>query len=96
MRITLLDVSLADVAARTLAEATLHDVSHAGGKGIGHAFCLSLMDVDPRVHYAVRVHVDVDGDGRVSRGDYVSTESAPVLTFGHGDEVEIRVRRVRP
>ena len=41
--------------------------------------------------YTVRAHVDVDGDGEVSSGDYVSTAAYPV----RGDEpVQIIVRKV--
>jgi hypothetical protein len=49
---------------------------------------------DMRARYQVRVHVDVDKDGKVSRGDYITTESYPVLTFGHPSRVRVRVRPV--
>jgi uncharacterized lipoprotein YbaY len=50
--------------------------------------------IDPRHSYSVRVHVDMTSSGLVEAGDYVSTESHPVLTRGHGTEREVRVRRV--
>ena len=43
----------------------------------------------------IRVHIDVDRDGRVSRGDYITMESYPVLTWGHPDRVTVRVREVK-
>ena len=38
--------------------------------------------------------VDVDGDGKVSVGDYISMQSYPVLTFGYPREVTIEVKKV--
>lgn len=94
VRVSLQDVSLADAPARVVAEQTLRDVSHPGGRAGGIRFELRLQQVEARTRYVVRVHVDVDNDGRVSYGDYVSTQSHPVLTFGHPDHVDVPVRRV--
>ena len=49
---------------------------------------------DERGDYTVRVLVDLDGDGLVSRGDFVNVESYPVLTRGHPREVTVKVERV--
>jgi len=49
----------------------------------------------PSGRYLVRVHADVDGDGRVTRGDYVSVQSYPVLTSADSDNVAIVVHEVR-
>jgi len=45
--------------------------------------------------YVLRVHADVDGDGQVTRGDYVSVQSYPVLTSADASRVAIVVREVR-
>jgi uncharacterized lipoprotein YbaY len=58
------------------------------------AFTLPAIPVDRRADYTVRVLIDRDGDGRVSRGDYISTASHPVLTWGHPADVVVSVRRV--
>lgn len=50
--------------------------------------------VDARHLYSVRVHVDVTSSGHVKGGDYVTTESYPVLTRGYGEVQEIHVKRV--
>ncbi len=96
VRVSLLDVTRADAPSRPVAEQTIRDFSHQGGAGGGVRFALRGERLDVRTRYEVRVHVDVDGDGKVSRGDYITTESYPVLTFGHPDRVTIRVRRVGP
>jgi len=94
VHVRLQDVTLADGPARTVAEQTIPNVSHPGTSGGTVAFALRGQGLDMRARYVVRVHVDVDGDGRVSRDDYISTESYPVLTFGHRNRVILRVRRV--
>ena len=38
---------------------------------------------------------DVDGDGQVSRGDYITMESYPVLTHGYPHVVIVRLRKVK-
>jgi hypothetical protein len=50
---------------------------------------------DDQASYTVRVHMDVDGDGRVSRGDYLRMESVPVLTHGYPNRVTVRAREVQ-
>jgi hypothetical protein len=50
--------------------------------------------VDPRAHYTVAAHADLDGDGAVSVGDYVSTEAYPVLTRGHPNSANVELHEV--
>ena len=93
VRVRLLDVTRADAPSRTVAEVTIPGVSHPGGRG-DIAFARPGAGVDPRAHYIVHVHVDVDGDGGVSSGDLITMASHPVLTFGHPNRVTVRVRPV--
>lgn len=48
---------------------------------------------DPATSPTVWAHVDVDGDGRVSRGDFVTVRSHAVPP-GDGARVRVTVRRV--
>lgn len=50
--------------------------------------------VHARARYGVRVHVAVNGANEVERGDYVSTQSHPVLTWGAGTTAKVPVRLV--
>ena len=84
------DVSMADELARLVAEDRRSPVS----LGAPLTFEIDVGEPDERTSYAVRVHVDVTGDGRVSPGDFVSTQSHPVLTQGFGSEVTVPVQRV--
>jgi hypothetical protein len=44
--------------------------------------------------YAISVHVDIDGDGEIGIGDYISMERYPVLTYGYPNHVTVRVKRI--
>lgn len=92
--IRLEDVSLADAPAILLASTTLDDVSVPPVAGTAVSFALPVAEFDPRARYTVRVHVDRDGDGRISKGDLVSTTHVPVLTQGGGTDVHIPVEIV--
>jgi len=50
--------------------------------------------IERRGRYTVRVHIDVSGSGEVSEGDFVSTQSYPVLTTDDEGLVTVRVKAV--
>ena len=83
------DVSLADAPSVTVASAVLPNVPMPPDAPV--AFWLVVGGFDPSRTYSVRVHVDRDGDGRVSTGDLVSTSHHGVLTRGAGTEVTVPV-----
>jgi putative lipoprotein len=87
------DVSRADAPSTAVAEQLLEDVSLGEGD-IPFEVAVPGRLIDERAHYAVRVHVDVNGTGRVERGDLVSTQSHPVLTRGSPDEAAVPVNLV--
>jgi hypothetical protein len=94
-RVTLEDVSRVDAASSTIAEQVIAGVSFDPTVGGAIPFALSAEIPDEGGSYVVRVHVDVDGDGQVSPGDYLSMESFPVLTHGKPDRITVPVREVR-
>lgn len=88
------EISRLDAPAFRVAEVVLRGVHiFAGSPPI--PFTMRDVRPEPRGRYIVRVHADVDGDGQVSRGDYVSVQSYPVLTSAKPDIVAIVVREVR-
>lgn len=95
VHIYLEDTTLADASAKVV----LHEViANVAADMVQHEripFAIYGTIPDIRACYTVRVFVDVDGDGRISHGDYVSTASYPVLTRGYPDRVVVQVRRVR-
>lgn len=95
LHVYLEDVSLADAAATVTANISIAGLAHQNGRASSWPFELEAGSIDQRAHYAVRAHVDRHGGGQIQPGDYVSTQSYPVLTFGNSDRVTIEVRQVR-
>ncbi len=103
VHISLEDVSYADAPATVVAEADVLHVEHRpqrpdadrGSGGTVVPFALRPVPgapvIDPRRHYAVRVWVDRDGDGREGPGDLHSDQRHPVLTRGHPRTVTIEL-----
>src|SRR4051812_26144601 len=94
VRVKLEDVSRADAPAQVLTEQLIHNVSYTPRSAAAVSFALAGVVLDERRDYVVRVHVDLDGDGQIQPGDYISVESYPVVTYGHPRRITVRVRRV--
>ena len=94
VHVRLEDVSYVDAPSRVVAEHTIRDVSHE--PGIEHIVSFTLYGdaPDEKGRYVVTVHVDLHGQGRITRGDYLSMESYPVLTHGRPSQVSVHVREV--
>jgi len=88
------DTSLADADAVNVAQQVTRGVSYDERARNAVPFVVGGVVPDERAHYTVMVLVDLDGDGRVSHGDFINVESYPVLTWGRAREVSIRVERV--
>jgi hypothetical protein len=88
------EVSRLDAPASRVVEAVLRGVHVFPGSRPIPFVIREVLPAQSR-RYVVRAHADVDGDGKVSRGDYVSVQSYPVLTTSEADRVDIVVREVR-
>jgi uncharacterized lipoprotein YbaY len=95
LMVRLEDVSHADAPATVFAEHVELHVSFDPRRTSELKFELDGPEPDPRAQYVLQVHVDVDGDGVVSLGDFINMQSYPVLTFGHPRRVTILVRQVQ-
>ena len=95
MYVRLENTTLADVAAEVVADYVERDIAFVPETTKALSFAIDGKAPDPRASYTVRVHIDLDGDGEVSQGDFISTQSYPVITFGHPREVSILVRQVK-
>ena len=89
VRVSVEDVSRADAPAPQLAAAAFPSARPAAGMLGPFELTAELL---PGAHYAVRVHLDRSGDGRIAAGDLVSVARQPVEAAG---EVELEVP-VRP
>ena len=92
IRVVIEDVSRADAPAQVVAERLLDDVPLRGVAALD--VVVEVDSVDPRQRYACRVHADLDGTGRVSSGDLLSTQSHPVLTQGAGNTTTVPLRKI--
>ena len=88
------DVTLADAAARVIAESVEHDVALDPRTRTSLPFSVVCPWVDVGAQYCLRVHIDLDGDGELSPGDFITTRSYPVLTFGNPTRVSVVVQRI--
>ena len=95
MYVRLENITAADVAAEAVANYVERDVGFDPKTSSHLSFAVAGNPPNPRASYAVRVHIDIDGDGAVSQGDFISMQSYPVITFGHPREVSILVRQVK-
>ncbi|MDN5751755.1 MAG: YbaY family lipoprotein [Nitrosospira sp.] len=95
MYVRLENITFADAASKVVAEYVKRDVAFDPKISSDLTFAITGNLPDPSASYAVRVHIDVDGDGEVSQGDFVSMQSYPVITFGHPSEVSILARQVK-
>ena len=94
VRIRVQDVSHADASATTVAEQVVKGVTIAPGAP-PLRFTVAGVPINPSARYIVRVHADVNGDGVVSRGDYVTTQSYPLQTSEEKTPLSIVARLVR-
>jgi uncharacterized lipoprotein YbaY len=89
VRVEIRDTSLADAPAVLLQRATV--AVPATGRTSTVPLTIDLAAVPDGT--TVWVHIDVDRDGRVSKGDYVSVESYPVTNLPL-QSLAIRVKKV--
>ena len=74
LHVQVLDTTYADAPARVVAETTAN-VEH-DREGEAHTVEVDA-DLTGNADYRIRAHVDVDGDGAVGPGDYVTTAAHP-------------------
>jgi uncharacterized lipoprotein YbaY len=88
------DVSRADAPAAVVGEQRRRGVALRPGESLPFEIEIPADRIDERGLYSVRVHIDHDRSGDVTVGDFVSTQSYPVLTRGHGTVARVGVKRV--
>jgi hypothetical protein len=95
MHVRLERITGADIASETVGAYVKRGIAFDPSTSDDLSFTIAGSRADPRASYVVRVHIDIDGDGEVSKGDFISMQSYPVITFGHPTEVSILVRQVK-
>jgi uncharacterized lipoprotein YbaY len=93
LRVKLQDVSRVDAPAREICNLVIFDCSYFPGEPPVD-FILSTGPIELVGHYEVRVHLDLDGTGEYNVGDQITTQSYPVLTQGHPNNVQIHLKQI--
>ena len=88
------DTTHADAPATVVSRTTLRCPSYDGATQVGIPFSAPSPTPVAGRRYTVRVHIDVDGDGRAGPGDYVNCESVSVSGVDAGREIHVRMVRV--
>jgi uncharacterized lipoprotein YbaY len=85
--VSVLDVTYEDGESTTVGTQTIH-IAGAGPT----EFAVVLSQFDAKARYTVSVHVDSDGDGKSSTGDFTTQESYPVLN-GYPATIDVTAKR---
>ena len=88
------EVSRADAPSNIVAEQVIRKISNKIADKNRLEVNLYGPNINRRLDYAVNVHIDSDGNGKINRGDYINTESYPVLTFGRSNRVSVRLKLI--
>ena len=88
------DVSLQDVASTVISEDSIVGVSMNANDIHPLTYLIHYPDLEEKRTYSLSVHVDVDGDGRLSNGDYYSTSHNPVPTDPGVHELDVHVEMI--
>lgn len=99
--IRLEDVTMQDAPSKLISQHVIENVSYNGSNVPGHhqkkiKFTLfGHVVVDLRRSYSIRVHIDVDNNGKINSGDFITMESYPVITYGYPkDNISVHVTKV--
>ncbi|NPE28796.1 hypothetical protein HNV12_12695 [Methanococcoides sp. SA1] len=88
------DVSLQDVSSVIISENSIIGVSMDADDIQTVSYLIYHPELDERMTYSLSVHVDVDGDGSLSKGDYYSTWHNPVPTEEGMHDLDVHVEMI--
>ncbi len=88
------DVSRQDASAKILGKQVIANISHSQGSSSSLQFAVYGKLPEARAHYSVRVLVSRQGREEIQLGDFVTTQSYPVITFENPDFVSINVHEI--
>jgi uncharacterized lipoprotein YbaY len=92
--VALEDVSLIDAPAPKVATFTTSELKVHPDGTLRSTFVLNLENSQPGALYSVRALLDLDGDGRASKGDFISVRSHPVDARSGHAELQIPLQRI--
>ncbi|MGB3756300.1 MAG: YbaY family lipoprotein [Rivularia sp. (in: cyanobacteria)] len=94
VNIYLEDVTFIDAPSFCISKQVIVDINHQKGTINRVEFALNGK-YDENSRYIITAHVSINGSEEIQRGDYMTMESYPVLTFGYPNQVSIYVKEVK-
>jgi uncharacterized lipoprotein YbaY len=88
------DTSELDVPSKTIVQVIIKDFARLVNEGKPFLFTLHGTVPPENRSYSIDVLIDIDGDGRVSKGDFITMQNYSVKTFHPPTEMLIEVREV--
>ena len=97
IHIYLEDVSLLDREAKVVVEKTIQSVSCKKGtqKQLQFVIYQEKIKIDQRANYSIRVHIDLQNNKIINKGDYLTMQNYSVLIFGSPNSVIVHVKEVK-
>ena len=92
LAVRILEVRHADAAAIVCGETVLSGL--APGSTARISVLVVCAEVNPQAHYVAFAHLDLDGDGQISPGDWLTAQSYPVLTHGYSNHCQLQLQPV--
>ena len=89
--VRLLDTSKADASSIKITEVIYKQVNLRDLFTKGLQFHLYVDKIDSSLRYEINVLADLDKDGKMGKGDYITKQAYPVLTKGYPEYVEVEV-----
>jgi hypothetical protein len=94
LRVRVEDATRIDVPAALVKEFVVPEIPRGSGEVTPIPFDFECPPLEGKRRYALRVHLDVGATGEVTLGDYVSTQSYPLMPGGAGQSFDITLRPV--
>lgn len=88
------DTALMDMPSQVLVEEVLENVSYDGAGSIIFTLDGELPTSKQGMSYNVSAHVSLDASDDITKGDYITKQSYPVLRKQYPDQVTITVEKV--
>jgi len=86
------DVSKADAPSKVLSESILKNVNFDSSSA-AIPFDLTVESIDDNSDYNVSVHIDLNNNGKLDKGDFINMSSYPIRT--PNDFMKINVREIK-
>lgn len=80
-----------DAPAPVIAEHIEHNAAY-NGRAIPFKIFGNMPPADE--HYSLRVHISRDGSADIKKGDFINTQSYPVLTHDHPKSLKVQVKKI--